>query len=70
MSAAFATTGAVPCGHTNQEARTNTLCFEDSHNRLYFTEPTDNHRLCGDEGLQWTRVLPLSWSDDGLYTSS
>ncbi len=28
------------------------------------------YRLYGDEWLQWTGVLPLSWSDGGLCTSS
>jgi hypothetical protein len=34
------------------------------------TDPPSNHRLCGDERLQWTGVLPLCWSDSGLCTCS
>ncbi len=66
MSAAFPTTGVIPCGQIHQESRKDTECFVAGHSRLYFTDPTDNHRLYGHEWLQWTGVLPLSWSDDGL----
>jgi hypothetical protein len=67
----FDDTMSIPlCGQIHQEARKSTECFVVSRRRLYFTEPTDNHRLYGDTWIQWTGVLPLSWSDGGLWTSS